>query len=89
MDKIEIKTRPYKVETELVQEAGAVEAHANEIIFINKSGAGVTVKIDGFPLDNNEFLFDGGHAAEWNNTRYAVTGSSASFRLFVRRKIYQ
>ena len=83
MEKIE-----YKVETEVLQIAGATESNCNEIIFINKSGAGITVQVDGFPLDNNEFLTDGGNIGEMNKSRYNITASAAAFRLYVRRKIY-
>lgn len=80
--------RKYRIETETIQKAGTVEAHCNEIIFINKSGVGNIVAVDGMPLDGDQWLFDGGHADEWNNTRYVVTSSVVGFTLVVRRKIY-
>ena len=79
----------YKVETEVLQVPGATESNCNEIIFINKSGAGIIVSVDGFPLDNNEYLLDGGNIGELNKSRYNITSSAANFRLYVRRKIYK
>lgn len=79
----------YKIETETIQLPGAVEAHANEVTFINKSLPGVIVSIDGFPLAAGEGRTDTGNIYEYNTTRYNVTASAATFKLFVLRKIYQ
>lgn len=81
--------KAYKVETETVTQAGAVEAHCNTITFVNKSAIGVTVNVDGYELAVGEALTDTGQKGEWNNSRYEVTGSTPTFRLIVRRKIYQ
>jgi hypothetical protein len=82
---MKIKT---KIETEVIQQAGAVEAHCNTIQFINKSLPGVIVMIDGFPLATGDVLEDAGYTNEFNHTRYNVTAGAATFRLFIRRKIY-
>lgn len=82
------KGRKYRVETETIQQAQTVEAHCNEIIFINKSGLGNIVFVDGMPLDGDQFILDGGHADEWNESRYVITATPATFTLVIRRKIY-
>lgn len=79
----------YKIETEVIQTAGAVEAHANEVTFINKSLPGVVVSIDGFPLAAGEGRTDQGNVYEYNQTRYNVTATAVNFKLYVLRKIYQ
>ena len=77
-----------KVETEVVTVAGNVEANCNTIQFINKSFAGVVVSIDGYPLAQNDVLEDVGQVEEFNHSRYVVTASAATFKLYIRRKIY-
>ena len=78
----------FRVETEVIQTAITVEANCNEIIFINKSAPGVVIQVNGYPIAVDEFMLDGGHILEKNETRYTVTASAANFQLFVKRKIY-
>jgi len=81
--------RQYKIETELVQIAGALESNCNEITFVNKSALGVVVQIDGFDMAAGDTRTDTGNTNEKNITRYTVTANAATFRLFVLRKIFK
>lgn len=79
----------FTVTTETLVKGAAVEANCNEIIFINKSGVGTTIFVDGMPLDNNEFLVDGGNVNEFNVSRYQISSSATALRVIIRRKIYK
>jgi len=81
--------KKFKIETELIQIAGACEANCNEITFVNKSALGVVVQIDGYDMAAGDTRTDTGNFDEQNTSRYVITASSASFRLFVLRKIYK
>lgn len=78
----------YTVETQLVQAPGTIRSNCNSIIFINKSGPGVIVSVNGYPIGPDEFSLDGGNFDEINETVYNVTANAANFTLYIKRKLF-
>ena len=79
----------FTIETEMIQAPAQVESNCNEILFVNKSAAGVVIQVNGYPIAPDEFMLDSGHINEENKTRYNVTSTTANFILYVKRKIYK